>query len=79
MDARIIIGVEGSQFSHALYALKESHSGILVIQPPERVFTAHLDWSRVMGFDFGMVVGNKRGTGFEVPYEDIFMTLDLFK
>jgi hypothetical protein len=79
MDARIIIGVEGSQFSHALYALKESHSGILVIQPRERVFTAHLDWSRVMGFDFGMVVGNKRGTGFEVPYEDIFMTLDLFK
>lgn len=79
MDASIIVGVEGSQFSHAVYALQERKGGILVIQPPNRVFTSHLDWSRVMGVDFGMVVGNQKGSGFEVPYEDILKTIELFK
>lgn len=78
LDARIIISVEGSQLSHALYALHGRSGGIIAIQPPDRLFTSHLDWARVMGVEFGTVVGIKQGDGFTVPPEDILRTLDLF-
>lgn len=78
MDARIIISVEGSQLSHALYALGTTNPGMIVIQPPDRLFTSHLDWARVMNVQFGTVVGIKDGDGFTVPPEDVLRTIDLF-
>lgn len=78
LDARIIISVEGSQLSHALYALRKKNAGIVVIQPPDRLFTSHLDWARVMAVNFGTIVGIQEENGFFVPPDDIFRTIDLF-
>ena len=57
--ARLVISVEGSQLSHALYTLREA-GGVLAIQPPNRFFNSHMDWARALGMRYGVVVGERR-------------------
>ncbi|WOH53728.1 glycosyltransferase 61 family protein [Bradyrhizobium sp. sBnM-33] len=76
LGARIIISVEGSQLSHALFTLQDS-GGILVIQPPDRFFNSHLDWARALNMQYGVVVGEKRKNGFFLPVHDLLKTIDL--
>src|SRR5262245_64822203 len=73
--ARIIISVEGSQLSHALYTLRE-RGGLLVIQPPDRFFNSHMDWARALGIRYAFVVGEQRGAGFHIPVDDLLRTTD---
>jgi hypothetical protein len=74
--ARMVISIEGSQFSHALYTLRDK-AGIVVIQPPNRFFNSHMDWARSLGMRYGVVVGERRETGFHLPVCDLLRTVDL--
>jgi hypothetical protein len=74
--ARIIISVEGSQLSHALYTLTD-HGGVLVIQPPDRFFNSHMDWALALNMRYACVVGRQRPTGFDLPVNDLLRTLEL--
>ena len=74
--AYIIISVEGSQLSHALFTLREN-GGVLIIQPPDRFFNSHMDWARVMGMGYAVVVGEQREAGFLLPLNDLLRTIDL--
>jgi len=76
LGAKIVIGVEGSQFSHALLTLREG-GGVIVIQPPDRFFNSHMDWVRAMNMRYGLVVGEPRNPGFYLPVEDLLRTIDL--
>ena len=77
LDARIMIGVEGSQLSHALYMLKDN-GGLFVLQPPTRVFNSHLDWCRQLGMDYAFVVGDPDGNGFTIDIQVLERTLEKF-
>ena len=74
--ARLVISVEGSQLSHALYTLRDA-GGVLAIQPPNRFFNSHMDWARALGMRYGVVVGERREAGFQVPVADLLRTIDL--
>lgn len=74
--ARLVISVEGSQLSHALYTLRDA-GGVLAIQPPNRFFNSHMDWARALGMRYGVVVGERREGGFHVPVSDLLRTIDL--
>jgi hypothetical protein len=74
--ARLVISVEGSQLSHALYTLRDA-GGVLAIQPPNRFFNSHMDWARALGMRYGVVVGERREAGFHVPVADLLRTIDL--
>lgn len=76
LGARIIISVEGSQISHALFTLSDE-GGILVIQPPDRFFNSHMDWAHALGMRYGVVVGEQRELGFYLPIDDLLRTIDL--
>jgi len=76
LGARIIISVEGSQLSHALYTLHDN-GAVLVIQPPDRFFNSHFDWARALGMQYSVVVGKKRDQGFFLPVDDLLRTIDL--
>ena len=76
LDARIMIGVEGSQLSHALYMLRDA-GGLLVLQPPYRFFTSHLDWARAMEMPFAFMVGDPDGAGFAMDLDDLQRTIEL--
>jgi hypothetical protein len=75
-NARIVISIEGSQFSHALMTLSDA-GAILVIQPPDRFFNSHMDWARALDIQYGLVVGEQKETGFYLPIDDLLRTIDL--
>lgn len=74
--ARILISVEGSQISHGLLTLAD-RAGILALQPPDRFFNSHMDWSHALDMHYAVVVGLPRARGFEIPPGEVFATLDL--
>lgn len=74
--ATIVISVEGSQLSHALFNLRDK-GGVLAIQPPDRFFNSHFDWARALEMQYGVVIGIAQETGFYVPIDEILKTLDL--
>ncbi|SFI66065.1 glycosyltransferase 61 family protein [Albimonas pacifica] len=75
LGAKIFVSIEGSQLSHALYTLRD-RAGLLVIQPPDRFYVSHRDWSAVMGIPFGFIVGDAEAGGFRVNLDDFQRTLD---
>ncbi len=76
LGARMIISIEGSQISHALYSLREGGS-VLAIQPPDRFFNSHMDWLRVLDMHYGIVVGQGLGGQFHVDINELLHTIDL--
>jgi hypothetical protein len=74
--ARIVISVEGSQLSHALYSLGD-RAGLVVIQPPDRFFNSHMDWARLLDVRYGFVVGEQKEAGFYLALDDLLRTIDL--
>ena len=77
IGCRLFISVEGSQISHAVYGIRDG-GGILVLQPPDRFFNAHLDWAVPMGIQYGSVVGLPEQDGFRIPVDELLKTIDLF-
>jgi len=57
-NARVVIGVEGSQLAHGLISMADQGS-MLVIQPPQRFNCAHKEICDVMGARYGFVVGER--------------------
>jgi capsular polysaccharide biosynthesis protein len=73
--ARLVISTEGSQLSHALFTLRDD-GGILVIQPPDRFFTSHMDWARALELRFGIAVGKPAEDGFYLPLDDLLRSIE---
>ena len=75
LDARLIIGVEGSQLCHGIYLLAEA-GGVLAIQPPDRFCNAHHDWSRHLGMAYGTVIGHPAEGGWTADPDEIVSMID---
>lgn len=74
LGARIVVSIEGSQLSHALHTLRDN-GGLLVIQPPDRFYGSHRDWSAELDMTFGFVVADPAEGGFSVDLDDLERTL----
>jgi hypothetical protein len=70
LGAELIITVEGSQAAHALYLLRPGGS-LLIIQPPDRFYNPHVEWTRMIGMRYGLVVGRMAEGGMTVPPDEI--------
>lgn len=75
LDARVIIGVEGSHLSHALYPVAAS-GALLVLQPPDRFAMPYKEAADALGLRFGFVVGHPAEAGFSVDLDEIRLMLD---
>lgn len=75
LGADLIITVEGSQAAHALYLLREGGS-LLVLQPPDRFYNPHVEWTRMMGMRYGIVVGEAAAGGMHVHLSEIMSMID---
>ncbi|MBR0995460.1 glycosyltransferase family 61 protein [Bradyrhizobium japonicum] len=76
IDARLIISIEGSQISHALYCLREK-GALLVLQPPDRFFNPHMDWARVLEMKYGSLVGHPADGGFRIDPQDLLRGIEM--
>lgn len=74
--ARMLISVEGSQISHGLLTLADG-AGVLAIQPPDRFFNSHRDWSHALDMHYAVVVGSPAPGGFSVSEDELLETIDL--
>lgn len=76
LDARVVVGVEGSHLAHALYALRDG-GAYLVIQPPYRFNNVFKDYADCLGMRYAFVVGKRAGDGFTASPDEVERTLDL--
>lgn len=75
LDARLIITVEGSQACHAVYGLAAG-GAMLILQPPDRFYNPHVEWTRLLGMDYGIVVGETREAGFHIHPDEVLSMID---
>jgi hypothetical protein len=76
LGAKLVVSIEGSQLSHALFTLAEG-GGVLTIQPPRHFYTPHKDWADSLGMKFGFIVGDETTEGYRINEDDLLRTIDL--
>lgn len=75
LDAAVIITVEGSQYRHAVYALREG-GAILTLVPPERFYVAPHESARCMDMHSGVVIGSVAEGGFFIDPDEVLAMVD---
>lgn len=75
LGAKIVVGVEGSQLVHGLFAMAEGGT-MLTLQPPDRFNNVHKDYTDCLDMNYAFVVGNPEPNGFSINIEDLAKTLD---
>jgi hypothetical protein len=75
LDAEMIITIEGSQASHGVYTLADKGS-LLILQPPERFYNPHHEWTRLLGMSYGITIGEKDGDRFRINPDEVFRMMD---
>lgn len=78
LDADVIITHEGSQAAHALLALQQ-HGSLIMLQSPYRFYNPHLEWTRLLGMGYGTIVGRATDEGFTISPDEVLQMLDLLK
>jgi hypothetical protein len=72
--ARVAVGVEGSQMTHALAAMPPGGT-VLALSPPDRVTTALKIMTDRLDLRFAIVVGQGNTQGFEISADEVESTL----
>ncbi len=75
LDARVVVSIEGSQISHAIYAMADD-AALVVLQPPDRFCTQYKEFTDAMGMRFGFVVCDPGDEGFSVNIPELLHLLD---
>jgi len=76
IDARIVVGVEGSHLSHGIFSAHDNAT-FVVIQPPQRFAMAYKEFTDRMGMRFAFLVGEPDPRGFTVSIDDLHQLLDM--
>jgi capsular polysaccharide biosynthesis protein len=75
LGAKVVIGVEGSQLTPAIYGLDDS--GIIIaLQPPDHFGTCHKEYTDLLGMRYGFLVGDPTPDGFKVNINSLAKLLD---
>lgn len=74
--ARVLIGVEGSQLTHALTVMPPGGT-MLALFPPDRVTAAMKLMTDRLGMNFAVVIGDGTAGGFAIDPMEVEATLDL--
>ncbi len=76
LNARIVVGVEGSHFSHAIYTAADQAT-FFVLQPPDRFAMAYKEYTDRMDMRFAFLVGRPGEGGFTIDLDELHRMLDL--
>lgn len=75
MDARIVVGVEGSQMIHALLVMRDRGT-LVTLQPPYRFNNILKTYCDGLALQYAFLVGHQRENGFYVDPEKMMRLLD---
>ncbi|MER2507720.1 glycosyltransferase family 61 protein [Amaricoccus sp.] len=73
--ARIVIGVEGSHLSHAIFTMADD-AAFLVLQPPDRFAMTYKEFADRMSMRFAFMVGTAAEDGFTVDHDRLRRIID---
>lgn len=75
LGAQIIVSVEGSHLSHAIYSVADGGT-FVVLQPPDRFAMPYKEFTDRLDMRFAFLVGDKATNGFTIPLDDLHQLLD---
>lgn len=75
LEAKIVLGVEGSQMMHALFVMKDEGT-LFVLQPPNRFNNILKTYCDGLGIRYAFTVGHARAEGFFVDPAKVMRLLD---
>ncbi len=75
MDARIVIGVDGSHISHTLYTVSED-GVFLILQPPDRFSMVYKEFTDRLGISYAFIVGDAVENGFLIDTNNLERLLE---
>ncbi len=75
LDADLIVAVEGSHLSHAIFSAADD-ACFMVLQPPTRFATAYKEYTDRMNMRFAFLVGDPSRTGFTVDPDHLQRLLE---
>ncbi len=70
LGARIVVSVEGSHLSHAIYTIADD-GAFLVLQPPDRFAMAYKEFADRLDLRFAFLVGAPAPGGFTIDPDDL--------
>ncbi len=76
LDAPVVISVEGSHLSHAIYTLADRGT-MLVLQPPDRFAMPYKEYTDAMDMRFAFLVGEKSPQGFRISIDEVRQMLEV--
>jgi len=77
LEAPLVVSVEGSHLSHAIFSASE-HATFVVLQPPDRLCMTYKEYTdRVGTMRFAFLVGDRSAEGFRVEPDHLMRLLDL--
>lgn len=76
LDAPLVVAVEGSHLSHAIYSAAPD-AAFVVLQPPTRFAMPYKEYTDRVGMRFAFLVGDKGAEGFTVAPDHLLRLLDL--
>jgi hypothetical protein len=75
LGAKLVVSIEGSQISHAQYAMADD-AALVVLQPPNRFCLQYKEYTDALGMRFGFVVCDQAEEGFQVDIDELLRLLD---
>lgn len=75
LDARLVVSVEGSHLSHAIYSIADGGT-FLVIEPPDRFATPYKEFADRLEMPFAFLVGDPGRGGFTVDLNELDRLLE---
>jgi hypothetical protein len=74
-DARLVIGTEGSHLAHAIYAIADGGT-LVVIQPPHRFNNIFKDLTDALGLQYAFIIGDAAEEGFSIDLDRLDRLLE---
>lgn len=75
LDARLVVSIEGSQISHAIFSMADD-ARLIILQPPDRFAMQYKEFTDAMGMRCGFVVCTPGESGFTVDIPELLALID---
>jgi capsular polysaccharide biosynthesis protein len=76
LDARIVVGVEGSHLSHGIFSAHEDAT-FVILQPPQRFSMSYKEFTDRLGMRFAFLVADLHPEGFSVSITHLNRLIDV--
>jgi len=75
LDAKVVVSIEGSQISHAIFSMADDAT-LIILQPPDRFCMQYKEFTDALDMHCGFLVCEPGAAGFTVDIDALMRLLD---